>query len=463
MPSRLTRFFQEPCKQKDALLQSFRTLKQELRSERMKYMLIFSLAPIFPGMKNSLIADACPLFGVDSIFLMGIGYSLGIGLLFAFTSLKSLARYARWVAMLMAGVFALWMILPVSPLATWTGIIFSLLLGGCSGFQIFGFSWALRDTERLAGAVITSVFTLLFQVFIGIVSLGKKSGLVFVALQVIVSARCLMLYQNEDFTCLEKKSIRNHGKLLAPTLFFFFVHRAVVFFYSHLPATHSQLIIGFFGLMVLVLGLTIYLAAKFNIWHMCNMFFAGMTIAFIFRHLLSDGFGGLIASVTQGFSYMGFIASYYLLGHALGRFTNLRLFKWVLAVVFNFSLLLHTIPGMVARIAPQAMSLVGTLLTTGLFVLFMLLTPLLSRQLFVMTPVQQETPQEKFRRLVLAYGLTTREEEVAECLLKGLTYKQCAAELHISQNTVKFHTLNVYRKAGVASRGELIVLFLDDE
>lgn len=175
MPSRLTRFFQEPCKQKDALLQSFRTLKQELRPERMKYMLIFSLAPIFPGMKNSLIADACPLFGVDSIFLMGIGYSLGIGLLFAFASLKSLARYVRWVAMLMAGVFALWMILPISPLATWIGIIFSLLLGGCSGFQIFGFSWALRDTERLAGAVITSVFTLLFQVFIGIVSLGKKA------------------------------------------------------------------------------------------------------------------------------------------------------------------------------------------------------------------------------------------------------------------------------------------------
>ncbi len=195
MPSRLTRFFQEPCKQKDALMQSFRTLKQELRPERMKYMLIFSLAPIFSGMKNSLIADACPLFGVDSIFLMGISYSLGIGLLFAFASLKSLARYARWVAMLMAGVFRA---VDDSARKSFSHLDrdnFFSLAGRAVRFPDFGFSWALRDTERLAGAVITSVFTLLFQVFIGIVSLGEKSGLVFVALKVIVSARCLMLYQ----------------------------------------------------------------------------------------------------------------------------------------------------------------------------------------------------------------------------------------------------------------------------
>ena len=95
-----------------------------------------------------------------------------------------------------------------------------------------------------------------------------------------------------------------------------------------------------------------------------------------------------------------------------------------------------------------------------LFVLFALLTPLMSRQLFLKAPAL-ETPQERFKRLVLAFGLTIREEEVVECLLRGMTYKQCAVELHISQNTVKFHALNAYRKAGVASRGELMTLFLE--
>ncbi|MGI6695625.1 MAG: helix-turn-helix transcriptional regulator [Christensenellales bacterium] len=461
MPDQPAHFSRKPGKQQGALMQSLRSLRQELRPERVKYMLMFSLAPIFPGMKNSLIADACPLFGMDSIFLMGIAYSLGIGLLFAFASLKSLARYARQVGVLMAGVFVLWMIMPIGPLATWTGIVFSLFLGGCSGFQLFGFSCALRDSERLVGAAITSLFCLLFQVFIGLIPLGGKSGIVFVALQVLVSARCLMLYQNQDFSHLENKSIQDHGKQLAPVLFFFFAHRAVVFFYSYLPAAPSQLISGLSGLVVFALCLIIYVAAKFNIWHMCNIFFAGMTLTFILRLLLPDSRGILPASMTQGFSQMGFIASYFLLGHVLGKFANLRLFKWVLAVVFNASLLLHVIPGTVASRAPQAMPLVGVLVTTGLFVLFTLLTPLLSRQLFTQAPAR-ETPQEKFQRLALAYSLTTREREVVECLLQGMTYKQCAAKLHISQNTVKFHALKTYRKAGVASRGELTALFRND-
>ena len=460
MPGHPAHSFQEPGKQQGLLVKSFSSFRQELRPERIKYMLIFSLAPIFPGMKNSLIADACPLFGLDSVFLMGIAFSLGIGLLFAFASIGSLARYARWAAALMAGAFILWMMMPISSLATWTGIVFSFLLGGCSGFQLFGFSSALRDAERLAGIAVTSLFCLLFQVFSSLVPLEGKSGMVFVALQVLVSARCLMSYQNGDFAHLENKAIHGYGQQLAPVLFFFFAHRAIVFFYSYLPVSSLQLVSGLSGLAAFALCLTIYVTTKFNIWHMCNMFFAGMILAFVLRLLLPGNHENLAASMTEGFSHMGFIASYYLLGCVLGKFSNMRLFKRVLITVFNASLLLHIIPGTVARLAPQAMQLAGTLVTIGLFVLFALLTPLMSRQLFLKAPAL-ETPQERFKRLVLAFGLTIREEEVVECLLRGMTYKQCAVELHISQNTVKFHALNAYRKAGVASRGELMTLFLE--
>lgn len=60
-------------------------LKQALRSvrmERLRYMLIFSLAPIFPNMKNSLVASAPRILNMDGLYIMGIAYSLGIGLFF---------------------------------------------------------------------------------------------------------------------------------------------------------------------------------------------------------------------------------------------------------------------------------------------------------------------------------------------------------------------------------------------
>ena len=56
------------------------------------------------------------------------------------------------------------------------------------------------------------------------------------------------------------------------------------------------------------------------------------------------------------------------------------------------------------------------------------------------------------------YALTKREQEVAELLIKGTTYKQIASQLFISIPTVKTHTSNVYKKCKVSSRVELIQL-----
>lgn len=52
-------------------------------------------------------------------------------------------------------------------------------------------------------------------------------------------------------------------------------------------------------------------------------------------------------------------------------------------------------------------------------------------------------------------GLTEKEKEVAECLLEGLSLKEIAAKLYVSENTVKTHRSNVYRKMEVSSREEL--------
>ncbi len=54
------------------------------------------------------------------------------------------------------------------------------------------------------------------------------------------------------------------------------------------------------------------------------------------------------------------------------------------------------------------------------------------------------------------YGeqLSKREQEILECVVDGSGNKQIAANLHISQNTVKVHLRNIYVKLGVSSRTE---------
>ena len=53
-------------------------------------------------------------------------------------------------------------------------------------------------------------------------------------------------------------------------------------------------------------------------------------------------------------------------------------------------------------------------------------------------------------------SLSNREHEVLQMLLDGKTYREIASDLYISENTVKYHVKNIYKKYGCSSRKELI-------
>lgn len=54
------------------------------------------------------------------------------------------------------------------------------------------------------------------------------------------------------------------------------------------------------------------------------------------------------------------------------------------------------------------------------------------------------------------YGITPKEKGVVELLLQGMSNRQIALELEISQNTVRNHIYSVYQKTGCDSRVELV-------
>ncbi len=60
-------------------------------------------------------------------------------------------------------------------------------------------------------------------------------------------------------------------------------------------------------------------------------------------------------------------------------------------------------------------------------------------------------------------NLSERENQVASLLLERKTYKMIAAELFISENTVKYYVKNIYSKYNVQSRSELIESILKIE
>jgi DNA-binding CsgD family transcriptional regulator len=79
---------------------------------------------------------------------------------------------------------------------------------------------------------------------------------------------------------------------------------------------------------------------------------------------------------------------------------------------------------------------------------------------------QQESPglileRETTERIGRTYNLTDREVEVVEAILTGLNNPEVGKLLYISENTVKRHMNNIFRKTGTKSRYEMISLFMN--
>ena len=111
-----------------------------------------------------------------------------------------------------------------------------------------------------------------------------------------------------------------------------------------------------------------------------------------------------------------------------------------------------------------------TLLALGVVCVTLILLPPLHTRLTILlknhaylTTITEMPTQEQTRLICefrITEKLTEREGEIAALLIKGKTYRMIAAELHVSENTVKTHVKNIYSKAGVQSRTELMNLLL---
>lgn len=59
--------------------------------------------------------------------------------------------------------------------------------------------------------------------------------------------------------------------------------------------------------------------------------------------------------------------------------------------------------------------------------------------------------------------LTERETEVLKCLVEGLSNKEIANRLFISDKTVKIHVSNIYKKLNVKSRSQVIIYAVQNQ
>jgi DNA-binding CsgD family transcriptional regulator len=76
----------------------------------------------------------------------------------------------------------------------------------------------------------------------------------------------------------------------------------------------------------------------------------------------------------------------------------------------------------------------------------------------VLTPERRPVPPE----LPAAWPMTQAERRVLELLVRGLSNREIATELHLSVNTIQTHLAHAYEKLGVQNRSQLLARFFHE-
>ena len=162
-------------------------------------------------------------------------------------------------------------------------------------------------------------------------------------------------------------------------------------------------------------------------------------------------------------SMMGMADLYYMMG-VIGKKYNsmnfLRLNIIVIGLVSGVgSVLLGTF---ICEATAPAVSAVASMVSLVGIVAMMLLYPAFAGMFYDEDWVVDTEHTDVRRELadtLREYGLSKREIEACMLLLDGLTMRQIAPEMGISFYTVNTYTSSIYRKLGINSRTELLVMF----
>ena len=96
------------------------------------------------------------------------------------------------------------------------------------------------------------------------------------------------------------------------------------------------------------------------------------------------------------------------------------------------------------------------LTAAGLFVLTVFVFFQMYQILYQPEVVRQKSEEEVFEDFSARHDLSAREKEVFRLMIRGHSNSEIAADLFVSESTVKFHVHNILKKTGCKTRVELV-------
>ena len=343
----------------------------------------------------------------------------------------------------------------------------AVLMGLVCLSVLIPFVYILNNTEKLYGMVLGSLAANLYSLIFRAGGRGLLLALLALPLagaalfrQSDLSAEDLMLpvrgnkrtaYISLYLCCFFALFIKGVGKMMLDA--------------ATGTAAHSFLFLG--GLLGGGLCLLLFIYVPGSLFTLWNITFSAFMLAAVCC-AFSGNLPGLMpfAALLTGLAgNLGMIALYYIMGITCRKYrnpTHLKLVLWFGLIGGGGSAvldaLLPSFGGATAVFFPVAIAALGS---AAYFIAFPYLLQTYFADEWVADSEATHT-DGRFTAQLAHLGLTTREAQICRLLLDGMTMRQIAATLGISQGTVNTHCASLYRKVGIQSKIELVRKFQDN-
>ena len=362
------------------------------------------------------------------------------------------------------------------PIQLISAITIGIALGCVNASILIPFVFALNNTEKLYAVVGSNVLInliLIFQEGHYLYS-GKDMLLSVVILIIALSA---ILFFKRDSVPVDSDNMSNPEIYSRIYLTLFFNCLFAVLCKGagkgvlNITAEHSNFHVSMWyyigGLAGCLIYFAIYAFSKKSTHLTWNLTFGCLTMGLLCNAFINQFHElAVVFAVLLGIgSTVGMINMYYILGVIGKKYNSMRYVRLSILFIGICGGISGIILGnLINRINTFEISIIASIASATVMILFLILSPILS-QIYYSDEWAKDSEKAEIDNEHLhvfkKYQLSKRETEVCKLLLQGYTLRQISAVLTIAYPTVNTYCTSVYRKLGINSRTELLLLFKD--
>lgn len=392
----------------------------------------------------------------------------------------------RYVSYAKAGALALvcsmgaFLLFYQSPLGAVAAVAVGISLGCVNISILMPFVFHLNNTEKFYGAVGSFVLIGLHALFVGSGGIAplNEAGETVVSFVIMLAALSMILYFKRGDVPPDPSPKRGEERVSIPprvyltlafNCIFAILGKGVGTGILDLTAARTSCPVmmwfaagelagcAFYILIYRFLGRSIHLT-----W---NIVFGCLMMGLLCNAFApqSDGAAAAFGALLGIGNTMGMVNVYYILGVIGKKYNSMRYIRLSILFIGICGGVAGVATGnLVSASAAMAASIGFSVVSAVVILLFLILSPVLSRTYYGDEWVEDaERPEigDGKDGLFEGYHLSKREMEICRLLLKGYTLRQISAILSIGYSTVNTHCTSLYRKLSINSRTELLLLF----